>query len=281
MNRARLGALALAAAVVLLLPSVSLAQRNRGGGGRWEGGNWSGRSWDGGWGGRTGFYYGYGSPYGLSFGYGRGYYLYSGYGYSPWWYGSGYSYPSYDYGYNYAPGYTTYEDPSYSYESAYPADASSGMMPDAGTRVMARVRVPTADAHLWIEGKEMNTDGLARRFVSPPLDAGQRYTYTFRAQWNENGKKMDQTREVRVHPGDRITVDFTAPEKSSGAGTRRESGYGPDETMPQGQEKVAPPQPRTNTPPATPQGEQKAVPSQPRTNTPPVPPERRPDEPRP
>src|SRR5689334_9168483 len=66
MNRTRLGALALAAAVVLLLPSVSLAQRNRGGGGRWEGGNWSGRSWDGGWGGRTGFYFGYGSPYGTS-----------------------------------------------------------------------------------------------------------------------------------------------------------------------------------------------------------------------
>jgi uncharacterized protein (TIGR03000 family) len=257
MNRTRLGALALAAAIILL-PTESWAQRYRVDG-RWDGS----RTWDGDWGGRSGFYFGYGSPYGLSFGYGRGYYPYYsgyyGYGYSPW-YGNNYSYPTYDYGYryNYGPSYSRYDMPSYSYdmpgysyESGYPTDL--GMMaPNEGMRVTARVRVPTADAHLWIEGQEMSTNGLNRGFISPALDSGQRYTYTFRAQWNDNGKKMDQTREVRVYPGDRITVDFTAPQKGSGAGAARESGYGPDGATPPSNQKATPPQPRTNTPPASP-----------------------------
>jgi uncharacterized protein (TIGR03000 family) len=54
--------------------------------------------------------------------------------------------------------------------------------------------------------------GARRLFVSPPLEGG-RYTYNFQARWQENGKTMDEKRQVGVHPGDRITVDFTRPER--------------------------------------------------------------------
>jgi uncharacterized protein (TIGR03000 family) len=194
-------AMALAATVALMLPSTGQAQWMRGGGG-WRGGYWSG-----GWGGR-GYY-----PY------------YYGYGYSPYWYGSSYA--------NYYPwSYGNYVSPgTYQYQSAYPAGATNRMMTaDQGAGVLARVQVPTADAKLWIEGQQMEPQGLERRFISPPIDPGSSYTYTIRAQWNDNGKPMEDTREVRVRPGDRITVDFTkpAPAKSAGPGTDRRSGYGPE-----------------------------------------------------
>jgi len=236
MNRTRLGALALAMAVILLLPSLSQAQRIRGWG------------WDGGWGGRSGFYYGYGYPsYGWSVGYGRPYY-----GYNTWAYGT---YPAYSYRY-------TYQAPSSTYTSAYPADVSSSMpAPNDGTRVFARVKTPAADAKLWIEGQEINTSGLMRRFFSPPLDPGQSYTYTFRAEWTENGAKKDETRTARVHPGDRITVDFTAPDAGGGARSRRESGYGPNEgqaaprQLPREEERVNPAPPKPRATPDVPPGE--------------------------
>jgi uncharacterized protein (TIGR03000 family) len=47
--------------------------------------------------------------------------------------------------------------------------------------------------------------------VSPLLEEGA-YTYTFRARWSRDGKTTDETRKVHVHPGDRITVDFSSPE---------------------------------------------------------------------
>jgi uncharacterized protein (TIGR03000 family) len=81
----------------------------------------------------------------------------------------------------------------------------------ADQRVMARIVLPTSSAQFWVEGEDMGSGGTTRSFVSPPLEEGK-YTYTFRARWSEGGRTMDQTRKVRVHPGDRITVDFSAEE---------------------------------------------------------------------
>jgi uncharacterized protein (TIGR03000 family) len=243
MNRLRWAALVLATAAVLLLPSISHAQRWRGGGWGWrgwDGGRWDGGRWDGGgyWdGGRYSYYSGYGSPYGFRLGYGRGYYR-------PW-YGSSYGPSYYTYG---QPTYSTYGTPGYSYEAAYPSESSGMRGMDLGGRVAARVLVPEANAKLWIEGQEMNTTGLNRTFVSPPLDPGYSYSYTFRAQWTDNGKQKEETRVVQVRPGDRVTADFTQPDK--GRGGARQSGYGPDEDRPRRiDEKVPTPKPQS-TPPA-------------------------------
>jgi uncharacterized protein (TIGR03000 family) len=264
MNRLRWAALILATAAVLLLPSLSHAQRWRGGGwggrgwdgGRWDGGRWDGGRWNGGWwdGGRSSYYYGSGYPYGFSLGYGRGYY-------SPG-YGSSYSY-SYPSGYSnsygpsyYAsgqPSYSSYGTPGYSYEAAYPSESGGRMGMDQGGRVIARVLVPDANAKLWIEGQEMNATGLNRTFFSPPIEPGYGYTYTFRAQWTDNGKQKEETRVLQVRPGDRITADFTHPDKSRSSemrGGARQSGYGPDEEKPRRiDEEVKPPKPQS-TPPA-------------------------------
>jgi uncharacterized protein (TIGR03000 family) len=219
MNRRRLGALALAlaAAVILIWPSVGSAQL-------------FGRGLRGG----RAYYYDPDYPSGWSWGYGRGYYYSSG----PGWYDSGYYYPR-----------TVFRGRGYRYQSAYPADGTSMMQADSAGPVLTTVRLPDANANLWIEGQEMGTGGIARRFVSPSLAPG-RYSYTFRASWSENGKNMDETRQVKVAPGDRIVVDFTAPEKGP-AGSRRESGYGPDQgtPKPRTQEDATKPRPKPSTPP--------------------------------
>jgi len=239
MNRMRLGALALAAAVVLILPSVS----------------WGQRFWGGGWRGGRAAYYNDGGAY--------------NYGYGPRWYRSGYYYPS-DF---------TYQQPGYR-SAAYPPDSAFDSMPsDQGARVLANIRLPEASAQLWIEGQEMSTQGLVRSFISPPLEAGARYTYTIKAQWTENGKPMEATRQVPVRPGQRVMVDFTAPERGPAPRTQRRSGYGPNEgaATPRNEEKVKSPSEAEK---PTPRSDQDEKPT-PRTKqaTPPVPPERPRDNP--
>jgi uncharacterized protein (TIGR03000 family) len=75
------------------------------------------------------------------------------------------------------------------------------------------VRVPKVDAEIWFEGRKTGQTGLIdRRFVSPPLTPGVKYTYEIRVRWFEDRKVTDQTRRVRVHAGERVTVDFTQSE---------------------------------------------------------------------
>jgi uncharacterized protein (TIGR03000 family) len=200
MIRNCVAAIVLALAAVFAWPSDGMAQF-RGGGMRW-GGGWNSGAWNQG---RGGFYVGYGNTYYSPYGYGYAY------GYPRWYTGPNYSYSNYPpivYSNNYGAG-------NYSYRSAYPpADSGDGTMARADDkRVNLAIRLPSPDAKLWIEGQEMNLTGVERPFISPPLEAGKDYTYSLRAQWNEGGKVMDQTRSVPVHAGDRITVDFTQPER--------------------------------------------------------------------
>jgi uncharacterized protein (TIGR03000 family) len=67
-----------------------------------------------------------------------------------------------------------------------------------------------ADAELWVSGVPTQQRGEWRSFVTPPLDGGRVSTYELRARWKTNGKDGEQTREVQVRPGDRVTVDLGA-----------------------------------------------------------------------
>ncbi len=73
-----------------------------------------------------------------------------------------------------------------------------------------RVRVP-ADAKVWVSGAATTQRGELRRFITPPLEAGRNQGYELRARWTEGGKPVERTEAVRVHPGDRLTVDFLSP----------------------------------------------------------------------
>jgi uncharacterized protein (TIGR03000 family) len=77
--------------------------------------------------------------------------------------------------------------------------------------VLIDVRVPS-DATIWFDDDSTKQTGPERQFVSPRLTAGKYYEYQIRAQWNENGKKKEQTRRVTFQAGDRIHLDFSSVE---------------------------------------------------------------------
>jgi len=183
------------------------------GGGRsgYSGGHYGGHS-GGYYGGGRGYYGGYGG-YGLGYGgYGLGYGLLGGYGLGGLGYGGyggygngygyggggyGYGYPDYNGGYN--PGY--YDNDSYGIPP-YPAPAQQP--------AHLTVTVP-ANADVYFNGIKTQETGTVRRFVTPPLVPGN-YQYDIRATWMENGQQQTQERQVTVHPGEDVAVNFrTAP----------------------------------------------------------------------
>ena len=173
----------------------------------------------GGFGGSRGFDHGRGFEHGRGFDHdrGRGFHDRGWYygGYYPWYYGYG-AYPYYDYStypnYGYGSGYY---DPSYvapSTDDLSPAlpYGSNATAPISDGKAHLTVRVP-ADAKVWFEDQATKQQGAVRSFVSPELTSGQNYTYDVRASWQENGRSVEQKRQVAVHAGSRITIDFTKP----------------------------------------------------------------------
>jgi len=80
--------------------------------------------------------------------------------------------------------------------------------PTAENAATVNLLLPTAEAEVWVEGRKVEGQGTARRFVSPSLGAGERFTFNFRARWIGAGGEMTETRKVDVYAGDRVTVDF-------------------------------------------------------------------------
>jgi uncharacterized protein (TIGR03000 family) len=75
------------------------------------------------------------------------------------------------------------------------------------------VLVP-ANAELWFNGtKVTGKEGTVRKFASPALTPGQRYSYEVRAQWKQNGQTITKTHELTVKAGAHIDVYFTPDDK--------------------------------------------------------------------
>jgi uncharacterized protein (TIGR03000 family) len=165
----------------------------------WHGNNWNGNNWHGGHDGHhhnNGFWW-----WGLGYGLGG----YGGYGGWPY-YGNGYSndyYPDY---YASAPanGYT-----SGYYEPTTESTAPEATMPP--TVALLAVRVPPG-AELWFDEQRTRQQGDVRIFASPALDPDGTYVYHLRAHWTQDGQPVNREQDVRVHAGDRVTIDLRFPE---------------------------------------------------------------------
>lgn len=203
------GVLALAAAALFLLPSVSLAQRRFfGGGGGYPGYGWGGYGY--GYGrGYPGYYgYGWGSPYNSGYyGYNRGWYSPNVYNYGP-----SYSFDSGSYplpaGPTYYGGEYATDQGTLPQQGSMPADMST-QDPNAAHIL---VRVP-GNAKVFFENQPTNQQGSVRAFVSPPLDPNKDYTYDVKAQWTTpDGKQQEATRHIQVHAGRSVQVNFMQPQ---------------------------------------------------------------------
>jgi uncharacterized protein (TIGR03000 family) len=75
-------------------------------------------------------------------------------------------------------------------------------------KVLINVTVP-ADAKVTFQGAATTQTGTVRRFVSPSIAAGYRYSYNFKATWTENGREVTQSRSFEVQPGDVVQIAVT------------------------------------------------------------------------
>src|SRR5205823_2302509 len=65
-----------------------------------------------------------------------------------------------------------------------------------------------ADAKLFAEGRLLALPSSERTFVTPPLQMGPEYTYTFRAEYLRDGETIARSKTVAVKPGGTVTVEF-------------------------------------------------------------------------
>jgi uncharacterized protein (TIGR03000 family) len=98
---------------------------------------------------------------------------------------------------------------------AQSAAAPSQSAPARQATASLTVIVP-ADAQVFLDGDPTTETGSERRFITPPLEVGGRYTYTIRARWQQDGQTMEQTRKVPVTGGADLSVDFTRPAPGNG-----------------------------------------------------------------
>ena len=146
---------------------------------------------------------------------------YPAYGYFP--YGVGYFpynlgyYSPYRYGYSFNainPAYLTpYRPPGYSHTMK--AMAKDVVLPPIdqinGLAALIDIKMPCF-GDLWVDGVPTEQLGTDRLFRSPPLSKDGDYVYVLKARWvDDNGKKIEQSQEVRVHCGERVQVVFPKP----------------------------------------------------------------------
>jgi len=151
-------------------------------------------------GGRGGVAVGVGAPY-----YGSSYYGGRGFYGSPYYFGSRY---------NYMPAY--YTTPGYYYSNyvtqAPPPEVRQAFYADPNVATIT-VLLPNADAQVWFDDTATIQRGKERSFSTPALQQGG--IYTIKAGWTEDGRPVEQQRQVQVQPGQSVTVNFrTSPPES-------------------------------------------------------------------
>jgi uncharacterized protein (TIGR03000 family) len=91
--------------------------------------------------------------------------------------------------------------------------------PAPGDRALLVVRLPAA-AKLLVDEVETKQSGAERKFQTPALQAGKKYSYQLKATWQENGEERVVTRKAFVRAGEQTTVDLTKPEPEVAAAAR-------------------------------------------------------------
>ena len=72
-----------------------------------------------------------------------------------------------------------------------------------------------ADARLTIDGEATRSTSDTRTFVTPPLQPDQEFSYTLKAETNQDGQTVATTRQVMVRAGQETTVDLDFPQTTA------------------------------------------------------------------
>jgi carbonic anhydrase len=70
------------------------------------------------------------------------------------------------------------------------------------------LRVPTAEARVWIDSKATTSRGVSRTFETPALAVGKEYSYQIKATWVDGGKEVTREKTVTFKGGEPATVEI-------------------------------------------------------------------------
>lgn len=93
------------------------------------------------------------------------------------------------------------------------------------------------NVQIKVNGQETPRSGSEDSYNSPALTPGRTYAYTVVAEFNKNGEKQTETKEVIVQAGRRSVVDFSS---LTSVVSRKESKEGSDEKSPASVTVIAP-----------------------------------------
>jgi uncharacterized protein (TIGR03000 family) len=74
-----------------------------------------------------------------------------------------------------------------------------------------------ADARLTVDGTATTSTSGLRRFVTPPLRPGKKYSYTFKAEVVRQGHTITVARKVPVEAGRQTAVSLDVPGSAVGS----------------------------------------------------------------
>src|SRR5690348_6390786 len=88
--------------------------------------------------------------------------------------------------------------------------ALQSQAPDQERRATVIIRVHSS-ATLTVNDQPTQQKGERRSFISPPLEPGKKYSYTFVAEWmpRNNYETYKVTRKVEVQAGKEVEVDMS------------------------------------------------------------------------
>jgi uncharacterized protein (TIGR03000 family) len=126
-------------------------------------------------------------------------------------YGGYYAYPYLGYYDSYGP--YSVALPPVTYDSGYSYGSSgdptpSSVAPPANTVAHITVTAP-AGAKVWFDDVLTKATGTTREFNTPRLFRGEWYTYTILARWDDSGREVRQSQQVKFTAGDRVNVIFS------------------------------------------------------------------------
>jgi uncharacterized protein (TIGR03000 family) len=75
------------------------------------------------------------------------------------------------------------------------------------------VRLPSADAKVWVDGKAMDQTGVVRKFKVSSSGATQ--TVEVRTEWNEGNSKQERKRVIQVRAGQQVYSNLAIADKDN------------------------------------------------------------------
>jgi len=112
----------------------------------------------------------------------------------------------------------------------------------ASDKSRLHIRVPSADARLWINNQQVQVGGAERALDVAVGSGQQQQKYTLTVQWIKDGREVVRKKEVDARPGQETTVTFSDSDQDAGVSNNEQLPVNPNPNQ------VNPNQPNPNQP---------------------------------